>query len=211
MYNMRMMFRKKVAFSMKTAFEISEKQSYNIHVIDKYSGGNGAVFQINDVIIYGSQGVCVIEAIEIKDISGGKKEYYVLKPVKDQGSTIYAPTENPLVQKKMRRLLTVSEINALIDSMPNENTAWIDNVNDRKECYKNLLAEGDHSSLIRMIKAIYAHKKQRESAGKRLHVMDEHFFKDAEQILYNEFQYVLNLKSKDDLMKYILDRLKDNG
>ena len=169
------------------------------------------MFQINDVIIYGSQGVCVIEAIEEKNVCGGKKEYFVLKPVKDRGSTIYAPTENPVVLKKIRRLLTVNEIHALIDSMPNEKTSWIDNVNDRKECYKNLLSEGDHPALIRMIKAIYAHKKEREAAGKRLHVMDEHFFKDAEQILYNEFQYVLNLKSKDDLMKYILDRLKDNG
>lgn len=165
------------------------------------------MFQINDVIIYGSQGVCEIVAIEEKSISGAKKQYFVLKPIKDQGSTIYAPTDNALVLKKMRRLLTVCEINDLIDSMPDEKIAWIDNVNERKECYKNLLSGGDHSKLIQMIKAIYAHKKEREAAGKRLHMMDEHFFKDAEQILYNEFQYVLKLNSNDDLMKYILNRL----
>ena len=39
-------------------------------------------------------------------------------------------------------------------------------------------------------------------------MIDEHFFKDAEQILYNEFQYVLKLNSKDDLMKYILARIE---
>ena len=72
---------------------------------------------------------------------------------------------------------------------------------------QNLLASGDHSALIQMIKAIYAHKKEREAAGKRLHVMDEHFFKDAEQILYNEFQYVLNLSDKDALMRYIVERI----
>ena len=58
-----------------------------------------------------------------------------------------------------------------------------------------------------MIKAIYAHKKEREAEGKRLHMSDERFFKDAEQILYNEFQYVLNLDSKEDLMTYIFRRL----
>lgn len=109
--------------------------------------------------------------------------FLVLKPIKDQGSTIYVPTDNAIVLKKMRRLLTVSEINHLIDSMPNEKTVWIDNVNERKECYKNLLASGNHAALIQMIKAIYAHKKEREAVGKRLHVMAEHFFKDAEQIL----------------------------
>lgn len=165
------------------------------------------MFQVNDVIIYGSQGVCKIAAIEEKSIGGVKSAYFVLKPIKEQGSTIYAPTDNALVQKKMRRLLTVSEINHLIDAMPDEKTVWIDNANERKECYKNLLASGDHLALIQMIKAIYAHKKEREAAGKRLHVMDEHFFKDAEQILYNEFQYVLNLSGKEALMKYILERI----
>ena len=166
------------------------------------------MFQVNDVIIYGNQGVCKIAAIEEKSISGAKREYFVLRPIKDQGSTIYAPTDNALVRNKMRRLLTVCEINHLIDSMPDEKPVWIDNVNERKECYKNLLASGDHSAIIQMIKSIYAHKKEREAAGKRLHVMDEHFFKDAEQILYNEFQYVLNLSGKDALMKYILERIE---
>ena len=110
----------------------------------------------------------------------------------------------------MRRLLTVSEIHGLIDAMPDEKTVWIDNMNARKDSYKTLLASGDHAALIRMIKTLYAHKKEREAAGKRLSVMDEHFFRDAEQILYNEFQYVLKLSGKDALMTYILERI-ENG
>lgn len=169
------------------------------------------MFKVNDIIVYGAQGVCEITAIEEKYISRAKRVYYVLRPVKDQGSTIYAPTDNDLVLKKMRRLLTVDEINGLIDSMPGEKTVWIDNVSERKEYYKKLLSSGDHPALIQMIKAIYTHKKDREAAGKRLHVMDENFFKDAEQILYDEFQYVLELHSKDDLMQYILTRLRENS
>ena len=165
------------------------------------------MFNVNDVIVYGAQGVCEIVDIEEKSISGKKEKYFVLKPIRDQGATIYAPTDNGQILKKMRRLLTVEEINSLIDSMPDENNVWIDNVNERKECYKNLLASGDHAALIRMIKAVYAHKKEREAAGKRLHVMDEHFFKDAEHILYSEFQYVLQLPGKDALMTYILARI----
>lgn len=165
------------------------------------------MFEIHDVIIYGSQGVCEIVDIEEKSIGGVKREYYVLKPVKDPISVIYAPTDNAHVLKKMRRLLTVSQINSLIDSMPEEKMTWIANDGERRERYKNILARGDHSELIQMIKAIYSHKKKREADGKRLHMVDERFFKDAEQILYNEFQYVLKLDSKDALMAYILSRL----
>ena len=61
------------------------------------------MFKVNDVIIYGTQGVCKIEDIEEKSISGTKKAYYVIKPVNDNGSTIFAPTDNEFVLKKMRR------------------------------------------------------------------------------------------------------------
>jgi len=165
------------------------------------------MFRVNDVILYGSHGVCEIVDIEEKTISCAKKSYYVLKPVNDHGTTIFAPTDNEIILKKMRKLLSEAEINALIDSMPDEETAWIANEAERRECYKNILASGDQLELIKMIKAIYNHKKELEANKKRLHVSDDRIFKDAEQMLYNEFQYVLKLRSKDDLMKYILARI----
>lgn len=167
------------------------------------------MFQINDVIIYGTQGVCQIADIQEKNVSGVTKMYFVIKPVHDSGSTIFAPTDNAHVLKKMRRLLTEDEIHGLIDSMSDENAAWIANDTERKEHYKRILAGGDHLELIQMIKAIYAHKKEREADGKRLHMADEHFFKEAEQILYNEFQYVLKLTSKEELMTYIVSRIQN--
>lgn len=166
------------------------------------------MFQVNDVIIYGAQGVCKITGTEEKAVGGKKRTYFILKPVSDKGSTIYAPTDNEIVLGKMRRLLTKDEIHKLIDAMPEENATWVENDNERKEQYKKILSGGDHMELIKMIKAIYAHKKEREAEGKRLHMSDERFFKDAEQILYNEFQYVLDLGGKSDLMTYIFTRLE---
>lgn len=166
------------------------------------------MFQVNDVIIYGAQGVCKITDIEEKNIGGVKKAYFVLRPVGDKSSTIFAPMDNEHVLKKMRRLLTKDEIHKLIDSMPDENAVWVVNENERKALYKNILAKGDHLELIKMIKAIYAHKKEREAEGKRLHMSDERFFKDAEQILYSEFQYVLDLRGKNDLMAYIFEQIE---
>lgn len=169
------------------------------------------MFQVNDVIIYGAQGVCKITGTEEKTIGGKKKTYFVLKPVSEKGATIFAPTDNALVLQKMRRLLTKDEIHGLIDSMPDENALWVENENERQTLYKRILAKGEHLELIQMIKAIYAHKTQREAEGKRLHMSDERFFKDAEQILYNEFQYVLDLNGKNDLMAYIFERIEKNS
>lgn len=165
------------------------------------------MFKVNDIIIYGAAGVCTIVDVDVKNVSGTRKEYFVLKPILDNGATIFAPADNELVLKKMRKLLTETEINDLIDSMPDEDATWVANENERKELYKKIISIGDRLELIKMIKAIYAHKKAREAEGKRLHMSDERFFKDAEQMLYNEFQYVLKLSSKDELIKYILSRI----
>lgn len=166
------------------------------------------MFQVNDVIVYGTQGVCRIVGTEEKVMSGVKRCYYILKPVNDKGATIYAPTDNAHVLAKMRKLLTVEQIHGLIDSMPEETTPWIENESERKELYKQILSRGDHLELIRMIKAIYAQKKEREAMGKHLRMTDERFFKDAEQILYDEFQYVLELQGKEDLLSYIIARVE---
>ena len=171
-------------------------------------GETAEMFHVNDVIVYGTQGVCQIAGIEEKTLSGVKRLYFVLKPVKDSGSTIFVPTDNECVLSKMHRLLSETEINDLIDSMPGEDALWIQKDYDRKECYRKILASGDHGELIKMIKTIYIHKKEREAEGKRLHALDEQFFKEAEHILYNELQYVLKLSSKDEVTAYIFSRIE---
>ena len=111
---------------------------------------------------------------------------------------------------KMRKIITKNDIDTLIDSMPGRNPTWIENENERKEAYKQILAGGDQAAMVSMIQALYLHKKEREAEGKRLHLSDEHFMKDAEQLLYNEWQYVLHV-DKAGLMNYIFSRIEGSG
>ena len=151
------------------------------------------MFHINDVVVYGAQGVCEIVAIEEQKIDGAIKKFFVLKPKDDRVATFYVPTWNEKALAKMRKVMTKNEVNALIDSMPSKKPNWILNENERKEAYKKILASGDQAAIISMVQALYLHKQERETEGKRLHISDEYFLKDAEQLLYNEWQYVLNV------------------
>lgn len=168
------------------------------------------MFQINDTVIYGNQGVCKIESIEVREFMGNKKEYYVLKPVKDSSATIYAPIHNAKTLEKMRKLLSEQEVYHLIETLPEKEMIWYQNESERKEEYKKLLAKGNHTELIGMIKAIYLQKQKREAEGKHLYISDERFFKEAESILYNEFQYVLNIK-KEELLELIFSKTKQSN
>ncbi len=167
------------------------------------------MFSIDDLVVYGVHGVCKIEDIENKDFMGRRKNYFVLKPVNSVGSTYFVPIDNETLIAKMRKLLSENEINELIDSMASEPANWIENENQRKEKYKSIISEGNHKELIKMIKAIFFEKKEREAIGKRLHASDERFLKEAEQVLHGEFQYVLNL-NENQLMAYIFERI-ENG
>ena len=167
------------------------------------------MFQINDVVVYGAQGVCKIVGMQEQKIDGTNKTYFVLKPADDRGATFYVPTWNEKALAKMRKVMTKQDVDALIDSMPKKKPVWIANENERRETYKRILAGGNQAQIIAMIQAIYLHKKEREAEGKRLHMSDEHFMKDAEQLLYNEWQYVLNV-DKAGLMAYIFERIERN-
>ncbi len=167
------------------------------------------MFKVNDIVVYGAQGVCEIIGIEGQKIGGENKKFFVLKPKNDNGATFYVPTWNEKAWSKMRKVMTKKDIDDLIDSMPNKKPTWIANESDRKERYKRILASGDQAAIISMVQALFFHKKEREAEGKRLHMSDEHFMKDAEQILYNEWQDVLNL-DKAGLMAYIFARIENN-
>ena len=165
------------------------------------------MYSINDTILYGTHGVCKISEIAEKEFMGTIKEYYVLKPLNSAGSTFFVPVGSEKAEKKMRRILSEEEIYELIRTMPQEDAVWIDNENERKEQYRTIIAEGDRIELIRMIKALYYQKKKREAEGKRLYLSDERFFHEAERILYDEFQYVLNV-GKDELLPMIFEEIQ---
>ena len=167
------------------------------------------MFEVNDVVVYGSHGICEIIGIEERKLDGEIKTYFVLKPKNDRSATCFVPTWNEKAWGKMRKVMTKKDVDALIDAMPNKKPIWIEDENARKETYKQILASGDQAAIISMMQALFAHKREREAAGKRLHMSDEHFMKDAEQLLYNEWQYVLNV-DKAGLMAYIFQRIERN-
>ena len=165
------------------------------------------MYKENDMVIYGVYGVCRIDEIADKDMGGIKKKYMVLKPLNDARSTYYVPADNEQQLKKLRKILPDNEINRLIDSMPDEKAIWTDNERQRRERYRTIISEGKHPELIGMIKAIYLKGKELEKAGKKLHVSDERFLKEAEKLLYDEFKYVLHL-SEDEVLRYIASRIE---
>ena len=87
----------------------------------------------------------------------------------------------------MRRVLSEEEIYELIKTMPDKESSWIDNKNERSNHFRSILASGDRVEIIKLIKTIYQHKEELRTTGKKLHTTDEQFFREAEKVIYDEF------------------------
>jgi len=164
-------------------------------------------FKIGDTIVYGTQGVCKISGTEQKSFGSATMDYYILEPVYSKNSVIYVPTKNEKLLSKMRRVLSSEEIYSLIREMPNQEVIWIEDESKRKEEYKKWLASGDRVNLVRGIKAVYLHWQEVMKSGKKLHIADEKFLKEAEKLLYNEFAMVLNI-DPDQVLPFITEQIE---
>lgn len=152
------------------------------------------MFEQSDTILYGTEGICVIEEITRRTFGGKTQEYYVLRPLYGGQSTIYVPTANEKLRGRMRRLLSAEEVRRIIHAMPEEEPLWIENEPERKQAYARILHDGDRQAMIRIIKALHLRQIQLKAAGRKVHACDERFLRDAEKILYMEFAHVLHME-----------------
>lgn len=165
------------------------------------------MFQINDTILYGADGICVIKEITERTFGGKTQEYYVLEPVYGNQSTIYVPTGSEKLLAKMRRILSAEEIHELIESMPEDELLWIENESERKQAYSEILRSGDRKAMVRLIKTLYLRQQELKQSNRKFHACDERFMKDAEKILYHEFAHVLHLKPQE-VQPFILNQIR---
>ena len=154
------------------------------------------MFQINDVVIYGHHGVC--EIIEVGTLlmpmADKEKLYYTLRPVYRRESVVYAPVENRKII--MRPVISKEEAQKLIKRIPEIETAWIVNEKAREFQFKEALHTCDCEELIKIIKTLYQRKQQRIESGKKVTVIDEKYFRQAEDKLYEELAYVLGMEKR---------------
>lgn len=93
-------------------------------------------------------GVFEVTGTETQTFSGISTDYYVLRGVIETKRTVYVPSTNKQLTAKMKPVLTADEVNALLDSLPNHENLWIDNENQRREAYKEILSSGNRSKML---------------------------------------------------------------
>jgi CarD family transcriptional regulator len=135
------------------------------------------------------------------------RPYYVLKPVYHTASTVYVSAISDRRKTEIRHILSADEIFSLVKKMSTKDYTWIKDNRKRKELYCQILADGNRSELIEMIKSLRCRKQELKSTNKdrKLQESDECFLKDAEKTLCEEFAYVLSIK-REEVIPFIYEK-----
>ncbi|MBQ7228610.1 MAG: CarD family transcriptional regulator [Clostridia bacterium] len=164
------------------------------------------MLELNSYVIYGDNGVCLVADKRKEKFAGVIREYYILKPQGNEGSTLFVPTVNEELLSKMRSILTKDEILDIIHSLPGEEVTWEDNNKVRGEYYSEVFEKGDRRELLLLIKALYEHKVERKEEGKKLWTIDENAMKHAENLVYEEFGTVLGIP-QEEVIDFIMEEV----
>ncbi len=152
------------------------------------------MYQVGQKVFYGSHGVCVLLDVETKTVDRKQVRYYALAPLDHPEARYYIPTENPAALAKISPLMDREGLEALFKG-PIDQGVWVAEENHRKQRYRELISSGDRRSLIAMVYALYLHKKQQEEQGRKFHLCDENFLRDAQKLISSEVAEVLNMSS----------------
>lgn len=159
------------------------------------------MYKINDVIVYGKHGVCRIDGIGALSMGSADKEYYTLRPIYQQDAVVYVPVDNDKIV--MRYVISKPEAENIINDIPKMEFIVVANERERENMYKEILKNCDCREIVRMIKTIHQRKITRLQDGKKSTAIDEKYFRMAEEKLYGELAFALDIE-KEKVYPYIL-------
>ncbi len=162
------------------------------------------MYKINDYVIY-KRDVCKIKDIKNNKING--QDYYILMPIDDESLIIDVPIDNRMGY--LKNIMSKEEAENLINNI--DDIELIENQNDRyiEKTYKDLLYNGTHEDLIKIIKTTYLRNIDRIKNNKKISDKDNEYFNKAEKYLYNELSIVYNM-NYDETKNYIIHRMEKN-
>ncbi len=149
------------------------------------------MFSVGDYMVYGINGVCLVEDICASPFD--KKDtrtFYMLSPLgASAGSVIYTPTDN--VQVAMRPLMTRAQAEELITQIPSIALLDVPMEKMRRDIYRQTMQSCDPVKYVSLIKTVRRRRADMLAQHKRLSETDSDFERNAKLSLYHELAVVL--------------------
>ncbi len=164
------------------------------------------MFKTGDTVVHAAEGICRIEGIERKTFDGKNDEYYVLRSVHDNRSTVYIPVEAVRLNPKIRLVLTKPQIDEIIGLVHAQTPLKYENDNVRRKLFRECLSCGECEKIAQLIRTVFEIKTAIRKSGKRPRVTDERIIRETEAAISSEFAYSLGV-SEEEVAELIEEKL----
>lgn len=151
------------------------------------------MFKIGEVVSYSATGVCEIVDIREEKLTDTMMQYYILKPIYQNASTVYVPINNETLVSRMKYLLSKSQTQELIESFNFTDIEWIDNDSQRVGFWREILRSGDRKKIASLIRTIHIRADYLATLGKQLRLIDAQILRDAKNVLHGEIATVFEI------------------
>lgn len=161
------------------------------------------MYQPGEYIIYGTSGVCKVDAVGAPPFEDEKNRlYYTLSPIYGT-ETIYIPVDSTVFT---RPVITKKQAEELVHMIPSVEVEKLDahNPRTRGEHYEEVLNRHDCEDLVQLIKTVYAKSMQN---GRRVSQIDQRYKKRAEDLLHGELSVALGIPVSE-VPNYISQAIK---
>ena len=148
------------------------------------------MFNIGDLIVYSSHGICHVDDICEMTYLGVAKDYYVLHPIENANLKINIPVDNDKVI--MLELLNREEAEKIIESFNHPGVEWIEQCNDRIKIYSDIVKTGNRKDIARVANTLIREKIKAEKIEKKLYEKDSKLLTEIQNILFAELAVSLN-------------------
>ena len=158
------------------------------------------MFRVGQQVIYGGNGVCVIEDIVMREnaLSGDTVQVYVIRLA--SGLTSYIPVDSNVF---MRALISAEEVCAVIGEFASLETRTFLGTNSKAlaDQYRAIIARHDVREMLCLYKSLRQKIESARLAGKKPGAMDERFATAALEQVLKEFSVVLACPEENILSK----------
>lgn len=142
------------------------------------------MFEVEDKVIYGVVGVCVVEDIANPPIKGIDGDYYYLQPVYDSKGLIYSPVNSNKVM--IRGIITGEQAEKYVERARNCKTDELLNTKVTPNQYDDMIKSQDILELMHLIRSLYNIKNERAKDLRKMKSADSRMLAAARKLLYGE-------------------------
>ena len=153
------------------------------------------MFNVGDLIIYSTHGLCKIDEISEKTFGDVTKMYYIMHPVTDTNLTISIPEDSE--QAVMLPILEKEDAESLLHSFEEPGIEWVEDIKKRTKKYKNLVDKGERKVIAQVLNTLMRKEIEAQIKNIRMSDQDRKLLTYLQNIMFEELAASLEMTYED--------------